>query len=79
MHHYTTTYANGKRVRGSADIEVGDLVRSRYRAHWRGTVLALDNGMATVRMEFDRRGVAVRKPRTYRYHCNWFVLVSRSS
>lgn len=77
MHRYVTTSVTGKRSRGSADIVVGDLVRSRYRAHWSGTVLSLDNGIATVRMEFTRRGVAVRKPKVFRYHCAWFVLLER--
>lgn len=67
----------GKKTRGSCDIAVGDRVQSRYRARWCGVVLELRNGMATVRMDTDEHGVPVRKPKTFEYHCGWFVVIER--
>ncbi len=62
------------------DIEVGDIVRSRYRARWIGEVLHLDkDGIAEVLLTHTRRGVPVppKKQRIYCYHCNWFKVIER--
>lgn len=74
MFHYTYTRISGKRERHTADIAVGDWVRSRYRSPWYGIVLALDpnGGCATVRIMLSKRGAPIRKPHTVQYQVSWF-------
>ncbi len=77
---FKTRRMDGSYRRGLSHLSVGDKVMSRFRANWRGVVLALDpaTGMATVRMTQDRRGTPVRKPKTFVYHCNWFTKIDTS-
>lgn len=76
---YSYVTVRGRNEPGSADIEVGDVVRSKYRARWTGVVTFLDktDGCACVRVTHTRRGVPMRKPPLHRLHCAWLVVVER--
>jgi hypothetical protein len=67
-------------VKRSADIQVGDRVRSRFRAGWTGNVLSLDprGGIAEVEATHDRHGRPMRKRRTYHYQVSWFRVIERT-
>jgi hypothetical protein len=65
-----------------SDLRVGEIVRSRYRAPWRGVVLErLSNppGCVLVRVTHDRRGRPIRKParakHVRRLHQWWLVRI----
>lgn len=79
MFHYTCRWMSGKKTRHSKDIVVGDTVRSRFRAHWTGTVLRLDpeTGCADVRVTHSRRGVPLRKPLHKHLHVGWLIVQGR--
>ena len=65
--------------RDSHDIAVGDWVESRYRAHWQGEVVALEQcgGLAQVRQVLSKRGVPLHRSKVVRRHCCWFTKVPK--
>lgn len=79
MFHYICTDGYGDKSRRGKDIEVGDVVMSRFRARWTGVVTFLDktDGCACVRVTHTRRGVPIRKPRLHRLHCDWLTVLAR--
>lgn len=67
-------------IKEKMDIEVGDVVKSRYRARWVGKVVKLNpvGGCATVLQLKDQHNKQFRKPRLIEYHCFWFEVIERS-
>lgn len=79
MFHYTTRNMAGAARRGSSEIQVGDWVRSEFRAPWQGVVLELNpnGGIATVQQVLTKRGVRIRKPQIVKYHVEWFCKIEK--
>lgn len=59
------------------DLQIGDYVESRYRAHWKGTILSFNDHIATIQPLLDRRGNPLRKPKTKTLDVAWLRLISR--